>query len=155
MQQPPGNQPPPYGNQQPGDQPPAYGSQPQYGQYGQSPFGGPPLDVQPQEANDKIIAAASYVFWILGAVIILVTDLKNKPFLKFHAYQSITFGIVMLAGWIIASVLSIVIIGICLMPILFLIPFYPAYLAYSKGTFRLPLITDLTYNIFKDTPRIP
>jgi len=115
----------------------------------------PPLGVVPQEDNDKIIAAASYVFWILLGAIILLTDMKNKPFLRFHAYQSITFGLILMVGWIIAGVLSIVVVGICLMPILFLIPFYPAYLAYSKGTFRLPLITDLTYNLFKETPPIP
>jgi uncharacterized membrane protein len=183
MQQPPGNQPPPYGSQPPsnqspqyGDQPPQYGSQspygspppayggqpPQYGnqppQYGgQSPYGGgPPLgEVQPQEENDKLIAAGAYVFWLLIGIVILVTDLKNKPFLRFHAYQSITFGIVMFVAWSIAGVLSFVLIGLCIMPVLFLIPFYFAYLAYSKGVFRIPLVTNLTYSIFKETPPIP
>jgi uncharacterized membrane protein len=205
MQQPPNNQPPPFGNQPSGDQPqfgdqptqyvdqppasqpPSYGNQPSYGsqppQYGSQPpqyggqppqYGGQPpqygsqppygnqhppygqsLDVQPQEENDKIIAAASYVLWILLGVIILVTDMKNKPFLRFHAYQSITFGLVLFGAWIVTSMLSFVIIGFCLMPFLLLAPFYPAYLAYTKGTFRLPLVTDLTYNLFKETPRIP
>lgn len=168
MQQPPNNQPPPYGNQPsgnqpqyggqpPANQPPPYGAPPQYGnqqQYAQSQYGGPPLGAQPQEDNDKLIGALSYVFWILVGIIILVTDMKNKPILKFHAYQSITLGLVLMVLWIIASALSIVIIGFCLMPVLFLIPFYPAYLAYSKGPFRLPMITDLTYNIFKDCPRV-
>jgi uncharacterized membrane protein len=127
-------------------QPPPYGQQ-------QPPFG-MPSDVQPQEDSDKIVAALSYVFLIIVGVIILVTDMKNKPYLKFHAYQSITFGLIMTVGWIIASVLSAVIIGLCFMPILFLIPFYFAYLAYAKSVFKIPVVTDLTYNIFKDCPRI-
>ena len=126
-------------------QPPPYGQE-------QPPFG-MPQDVQPQEESDKIIAALSYIFLIIVGVIILVTDMKNKPYLKFHAYQSITFGLILTVGWVIASVLSVAIIGLCFMPILFLIPFYPAYLAYTKGVFKLPLVTDLTYNIFKDCPR--
>lgn len=127
-------------------QPPPYGQQ--------SPYGMPPQqDIQPQEDSDKIVAALAYIFPILVGVIILVTDMKNKPFMKFHAYQSITFGVIIAVGWIIASVLSAVIIGLCFMPILFLLPFYPAYLAYSKGVFRLPGVTDLTYNLFKDCPR--
>ncbi len=103
MQQPPNNQPPPYGNQPsgnqpqyggqpPANQPPPYGAPPQYGnqppqygsqqQYGQSPFGGPPLDVQPQEENDKLIAALAYIICPLLGIIVLLTDMKNKPMSK-------------------------------------------------------------------------
>ena len=126
-------------------QPPPYGQQPPFGM---------PSDVQPQEESDKIVAALCYVFAPILGVIILVTDMKNKPFLKFHAYQSITFGIALIVLWTIASFLAVVLIGCFIMPVLLVAQLWYAYQAYSKGTFRIPGVTDITYNLFKDTPRI-
>ncbi|MGN6561917.1 MAG: DUF4870 domain-containing protein [Thermomicrobiales bacterium] len=122
------------------------------------PFGGPPPGVPPQqnlqptEDNDKIMAALCYFFFIIMGIIVLVTDMKNKPFLKYHAYQSIVFGVALAIGWIIASVLSVAIIGLCLMPVLFIVQIYYTYVAYSKGIFTIPLITDLTAKVFPDFP---
>ena len=110
----------------------------------QSQFG-----LQPQEENDKIVAALSYIFVVLVSIVVLVTDMKNKPFLKYHAYQSLVFGI---AIWILPIVLSFVFIGLCLIPFALVAQFYYAYLAYTKGMFTIPLITDLTGKIFKDFP---
>lgn len=125
---------PPSDPQYPGGQP-----QPQFG-------------LQPTEDNDKLMAALAYVFPILMSIIILVTDMKNKPFLKYHAYQSLVLGIALTIGWIIASVLTVVLVGCILMPILFVVQFYYAYVAYSKGIFTIPLITNLTGQLFKDFP---
>ncbi len=128
-------------------QPPPYNQQP--------PFGMPPTsDLQPQEDSDKIVAALAYFFAPIVGVIILVTDMKNKPFLKFHAYQSITFGIALIILWTIASFLTVVLIGCLIMPVLLAAQLWYAYQAYAKGVFKIPGVTDLTYNFFKDTPRI-
>jgi uncharacterized membrane protein len=113
-----------------------------------------PSDVQPQEESDKIVAALCYIFAPILGVIILITDMKNKPFLKFHAYQSITFGIALIVLWTIASFLAVVLIGCFIMPLLLVAQLWYAYQAYSKGTFKIPGVTDITYNLFKDTPRI-
>ncbi len=84
-----------------------------------SPYGGsqPPVNLQPQEDNDKIIAAISYIFAPILSIIILVTDMKNKPFLKYHAYQSLTLGIALI---IVYTVLTITFFGLCLAPLLFI-----------------------------------
>lgn len=117
------------------------------------PQGGMPYqDLQPQEDSDKIVAALSYIFAPILGVIILVTDMKNKPFMKYHAYQSITFGIAMIIGWGIASALSVILIGCLIMPLLLVAQLYYAYVAYSKGIFTIPVVTDLTKNLFKDFP---
>ena len=127
-------------------QPPPYGQQ--------SPYGMPPQqDIQPQEDSDKIVAALSYFFAPIVGVIILVTDMKNKPFMKFHAYQSITFGIALIVLWTIASFLTVVLIGCLIMPVLLVAQLWYSYQAYAKGVFRIPGVTDLTYNLFKDCPR--
>lgn len=130
-------QPPPYGQQSPSEQP---------------PFGMPPgQDLQPQEDNDKIIAALAYIFCPIVSIVVLVTEMKNKPFLKFHAYQSLVVGIALI---VLYTILSITVVGLCLAPVLFIGQIYFAYMAYTKGAFKIPGVTDLTYNLFKDTPRI-
>ena len=128
-------------------QPPPYGQQPPFGQ---SPY----ESIQPQEESDKIVAALCYIFAPILGVIILVTDMKNKPFLKFHAYQSITFGIALIVLWTIASFLAVVLTGCFIVPVLLVAQLWYAYQAYAKGTFKIPGVTDITYNLFKATPRI-
>ncbi len=108
--------------------------------------------IQPQEANDRIIAALSYILSPILSIVILVTDMKNKPFLKYHAYQSLVFGI---APYILASIaglLMFVVVGCFLLPVLMILPFVYGYMAYSKGIFTIPVVTDLTRNFFKDFP---
>ncbi len=55
-------------------------------------------DLRPQEDNDKIMAALCYFLIVIMSVVILATDMKNKPFLKYHAYQSLTLGIALFAS---------------------------------------------------------
>ncbi len=105
--------------------------------------------LQPQEENDKIIAALAYIFSPLLGIIVLVTDMKNKGFLKYHAYQSIVFGIALV---VLYTVLGFTFVGFCAYPFLFIGQFYFAYQAYAKGIFAIPLVTDLTKSLFKDFP---
>ena len=116
----------------------------------QSPYGAPPPSIQPQEDSDKIVAALCYIFAPILSVIILVTDMKNKPFLKYHAYQSLTFGIAIAVAWFIAIPLAAVLIGCFIMPVLLVAQLFYAYQAYAKGIFTIPLVTDLTSQFFKD-----
>src|SRR5919199_2378837 len=106
-------------------------------------------DLQPQEDNDKIMAALSYILIVIMSVVILATDMKNKPFLKYHAYQSLTLGIALFVVYII---LSITVVGLCVAPLLFLVQLWYGYQAYTKGIFTIPVVTDLTAKLFKDFP---
>ncbi len=117
---------------------------------GQPPYGAPPpSNLQPQEENDKILAAVSYIIAPIMSIIILVTDMKNKPFLKYHAYQSLGFGVALI---ILYTILGITVVGLCVAPVLLVAQFYFAYQAYSKGIFAIPLLTDLTAKVFSDFP---
>ena len=111
--------------------------------------GMPSQDLQPQEDNDKIMAALSYILIVIMSVVILATDMKNKPFLKYHAYQSLTLGIALFVVYII---LSITVVGLCVAPLLFLVQLWYGYQAYTKGVFTIPVVTDLTAKLFKDFP---
>ena len=109
-------------------------------------------DLRPQEDNDKIMAALSYILIVIMSVVILATDMKNKPFLKYHAYQSLTLGI---ALFVLYVILSITVVGLCVAPLLFLVQLWYGYQAYTKGVFTIPVVTDLTGKLFKDFPGQP
>jgi uncharacterized membrane protein len=44
--------------------------------------------------QDKLMAALSYPIPIVAIIILLVEDMKNRPFQKFHAVQSLAINIV-------------------------------------------------------------
>ncbi|GAC1434337.1 MAG: hypothetical protein PVS3B3_37910 [Ktedonobacteraceae bacterium] len=93
---PPYGQPPVYGQQQGYQQPTGYGQQPGYQQYGapgvqqqyQQPTAFPGTGTTNLSSN--VVAALSYVFVWIGAIVCLVTR-KRDHFVSFHAMQSLLF----------------------------------------------------------------
>ena len=53
--------------------------------------------------NDKLMAALSDPIPIVAIIILLVEDMKNRPFQKFHAIQAIAANILV---WIVIAVLG-------------------------------------------------
>ena len=95
-------------------------------------------------SDDKLWAALAYLFSPLVPIIImLMEDKKNRPFIKAHSMQSLVFGVVF---WGITSILSFALIGLCLVPIGFVIEVYWAYKAYQGETINIPVITDFVKN---------
>jgi uncharacterized membrane protein len=99
----------------------------------------PVLDVT---SDDKLWAALSYVFApIVGIIVLLMEEKKGRPFIKFHAVQSIAVSIVF---WIVAAILATItfgIGGICA-PLLWLVFLYWAYKAYQGEMFNIPVVTN-------------
>ena len=102
--------------------------------------------------QDKLMAALSYPLPIIAIIILLMEEMKNRPFQKFHAVQALAVNIVL---WVIVLILSCVLgtvvglvtlgIGsICgLVPLLlWFVTLYWAYLAYQGQYFDIPVITD-------------
>lgn len=93
-------------------------------------------------SDDKLWAALSYVFApLIGIIVLLMEDKKARPYLKFHAVQSIAASI---AFWIIATIIITVTVGfgsLCL-PVLWLVFLYWAYQAYQGQTVNIPMLTD-------------
>jgi len=78
----------------------------------------------PQSGNsdaekNKALAIIGYIFPILF-FIPLITDAKNSPFAKFHANQQLDLLLFYVAGYIVASILSFLLIGLILFPILWI-----------------------------------
>jgi len=86
--------------------------------------------------DDKLWALLSYIFCpLIGIVVLLIEDKKNRPFLKYNAVVSIILGILFI-------VLSSFCIGI-------LVWFYAIYLgikSYQGEWVTVPVISDFVKN---------
>lgn len=106
------------------------------------------MENQPMEvtSDDKLWSALSYVFApIVGIIVLLMEDKKSRPFIKFHAVQSIVASI---AFWIVSLVITTVTIGfggLCV-PLLWLVFLYWAYKAYQGEMVEIPVISNFVKN---------
>jgi uncharacterized membrane protein len=81
--------------------------------------------------DDKLWSLVSYIFPIIGLVLLLIDDKKNRPFIRYNAIQSLMLGAISL-------VLTFAFVG-------FLLWIYSIYLglkSYNGETVTIPLLTD-------------
>jgi len=91
-------------------------------------------------SDDKLWAALAYVFTpFVPIIIMLMEDKKNRPFIKAHNMQALVWGV---AFYIIVSITSAFVIGLCLLPIGLLVQLYWAYKAYQGNMITIPMLTD-------------
>jgi len=102
--------------------------------------------------TDNVAGMLAYIPALITGIIFLVVEPYNKrPFVRFHAFQSIFFGIAMTVLWIAVSILGLVpVLGwatILLWPILFIggvIVWIVLLLKANQGQkFKLPIIGDM------------
>ncbi|MBI5046819.1 DUF4870 domain-containing protein [Candidatus Micrarchaeota archaeon] len=87
--------------------------------------------------DSKLMAAISYV-WIIG--VLMYFTKKEDAYVRFHAVQSILFGI---AASIVISVTVFVLIGFLLIPVYFLAILFLAYKAYNGEKYMLPVLGEM------------
>ena len=92
-------------------------------------------------SDDKLWAALGYPIPIIAIIVLFMEDKKNCPFIKYHAFQSIALWVVYVILGVILTVVTFGIGSICV-GIIWLVFFYPAYLAYQGQMFTVPVITD-------------
>ncbi len=89
-------------------------------------------------SDDKLWAALSYIIApLLGIIVLMMEDKKNRPFLKYHAVQSIAASIVL---FILLPIIATVTFGCG--SVLGFIVFWWAYKAYQGETFEIPVLTS-------------
>ncbi|MDA0634668.1 DUF4870 domain-containing protein [Nonomuraea sp. MCN248] len=162
----PGSQ-PGYGYGQPGSQP-GYGygqpgSEPGYG-YGQPPSGYPPPPyghAAPQQrpqhvpgaygprpgTDDTSMAMLSHLLGLLiswvGPLIIYLMKRDESPYVRDQSAEALNFQITMFIGYMIAALLTIVLIGILLLPIVWIVALIfqiQAAIAAQRGeNYRYPI----------------
>lgn len=87
----------------------------------------------------KLVGIIGYIVPILFFLPLVVEELKNNDFAKFHANQQL----LLLIGWLAASVLSMFLIGLLLYPVLFVFTILGVINA-AQGTKKpLPLIGNI------------
>ena len=92
-------------------------------------------------SDDKLWAALGYPIVLIAIIVLLMEEKKVRPFIKFHAVQSIAANVVF---FVIATILAVVTLGfggICA-PLLWLVFFYWAYKAYQGELFDIPVVTN-------------
>jgi uncharacterized membrane protein len=99
--------------------------------------------------NDKLLAALSYPIPILAVVILLVADMKNRPFQRYHAVQALAVNvalwvIMVVLGFLLWAVTFWLVSGACgsTVGILWLVTLYFAYEAYQGKYFEIPYVTE-------------
>jgi len=101
-----------------------------------------PINAEPVfdvTGDDKLWAALGYPIGIIAVVMLLMDDKKSRPFIKFHAVQSIAVNV---AFVILSTLISITVIGAFCVPVLWLVFFYWAYKAYQGEYIEIPVVTD-------------
>lgn len=91
-------------------------------------------------SDDKLWAALGYPIPLVAIIVLFMEDKKSRPFIKYHAVQSIAANVIFL---IVATILTTVTLGfggICA-PLLWLVFFYWAYQAYQGLMFEIPFVT--------------
>lgn len=96
-----------------------------------------PADVT---SDDKLWALLAYVIPIIVPIIILVMeDKKNRPFLKAHTMQALIWGVIY---GVVGGVTSAFLIGLCILPVCWIISIYWGVQAYQGKYVTIPLLTD-------------
>jgi len=94
-------------------------------------------------SDDKLWAALGYPIALIAIIMLFMEDKKARPFIKYHAVQSIAANVVL---FVVASILAITVVGAVCAPVLWLVFLYWAYLAYQGQMFQIPVVTNFIKN---------
>jgi uncharacterized membrane protein len=95
--------------------------------------------------DDKLWSALGYPIPLISIIVLLMDEKKERPFIKFHAVQSLVFNV---ALWVLIFIISAVTLGfgaIC-SPLLWLITIWPAVKSYQGEYLEIPVITNFIRN---------
>ncbi len=93
-------------------------------------------------SDDKLMAALAYIFAPLSSgILLLLEDKKNRPFIRFHAIQSLVVGVILI---IFIPFIAAITFGCG--GFLWLVMLYWAYKAYQGEKVEIPVITNFIKN---------
>jgi len=95
--------------------------------------------------DDKLWSALGYPIPLISIIVLLMDEKKARPFIKYHAVQSLVFNV---ALWVLIFIVSAVTLGfgaIC-SPLLWLITLWPAVKSYQGEYLEIPVITNFIKN---------
>ena len=95
--------------------------------------------------DDKLWAALGYPIPLIPIIVLLMEDKKARPFIKFHAVQSLIFNVVLYVLIFIVSAVTLGFGAICA-PLLWLVTLWPAYDSYQGNYTEIPVVTNFLKN---------
>lgn len=90
-------------------------------------------------SDDKLWAALGYPLPIVALIAILMEDKKARPFVKYHAIQSLALNI---AIFVVMVILAVTVVGAICAPLLWFVTLWPAFDSYSGKYTELPILSD-------------
>ncbi|MFO7741267.1 MAG: DUF4870 domain-containing protein [Anaerolineae bacterium] len=96
--------------------------------------------------DDKLWGLLSWlpwVGWILAIVALLIEPQKDRPFVRYHAVQSLAANVVLT---VVSIILGVTVILSCVAPFIWLVLLYPAVKAYQGEWVEIPWLTDFCKN---------
>jgi uncharacterized membrane protein len=91
-------------------------------------------------SDDKLWVLLTWIFTpLVPIIILLMADKKDRPFIKAHNMQALIWGVV---NFVLTAVLSFVVIGACVGPVMWLIGVYFGYQGYQGKLVNIPVLTD-------------
>jgi uncharacterized protein len=94
-------------------------------------------------SDDKLWAALGYPIALIAIIVLLMEEKKNRPFIKFHAVQSLALNVVL---FIIMIILGVTVVGAICAPFLWLVTIWPAVEAYQGKYTEIPVVTNFIKN---------
>jgi uncharacterized membrane protein len=94
-------------------------------------------------SDDKLWSALGYPIPVIPIIALLMEEKKNRPFIKFHAVQSLILNVVL---WIVMFVLAITVVGAICAPLVWLVTLWPAIDSYKGNYTEIPVITKFMKN---------
>lgn len=108
-----------------------------------------PTGQKPYNLESNVEAALSYLLTPLTGIAVFVFE-KNNKFVRFHAFQSILLGVFWIAVNFVAGMLTFLLIGFILIPLVNIVCFLAWLLcmwkAYNKEEFELPIIGKIAHS---------
>jgi uncharacterized membrane protein len=96
-------------------------------------------------SDDKLWAGLGYPIALVALIVLSMEEKKARPYIKFHAVQSLAANVVFIVLATILSTVTLGIGGICV-PLAWLVFFYWGYKAYQGAAFEIPMVTKFIRN---------
>ncbi len=97
----------------------------------------------------NVAGALAYILTPFTGIAFYILE-KDDKFVRFHAFQSILFGVASYATWVVATSLIVLLVGVLLVPIVSIVVFiYYALLmwkAFNNEMYELPVIGKIARN---------
>jgi uncharacterized membrane protein len=107
-----------------------------------------PAPASGPSSNAKMIALLGWIFAPLGIIAIFLDDYKNDMFVRSHTIQAAAFWV---AAYLVAFLLSFVLIGFIIYPIAFIIQIVMAIKAYGGADVQLPVLYGFVKSFIEQT----